>query len=224
MKKKKELRMTALVLAIALMVIYLPFSAIATEPAPTIGNAKNAADAMAVINNGAEYTEDYKKTGEIAVAANARGTFENLYFGDTNSYTYSATVYFADDSTNYGSIRLVLGTGVDANNNNKYIEVCIRPNQGGHQGLVLNGNGETWVQSKWDNSKYGTIPKAYEYTVQYENGKVSFWIDNNLIFDSINISDRLSNINLHPGFYSQRCNGTISDIKLWGDVEAIVCP
>lgn len=224
MKKKKELRMTALVLAIALLVIYLPFSAIATEPAPTIGNAKNAADAMAVINNGAEYTEDYKKTGEIAVAANARGTFENLYFGETNSYTYSATVYFADDSTNYGSIRLVLGTGVDANNNNKYIEVCIRPNQGGHQGLVLNGNGETWVQSKWDNSKYGTIPKAYEYTVQYENGKVSFWIDNNLIFDSINISDRLSNINLHPGFYSQRCNGTISDIKLWGDVEAIVCP
>ena len=64
--------------------------------------------------------------------------------------------------------------------------------------------------------------RAYRYTAEYKDNKLSFWVDGQLVFNSVAIN--LTDVVMQPGFYSQNCSGTISDIKIWGDVEGIKSP
>lgn len=230
MQKSNMRRSIALILAFVMIATYLPISAFAAdeEGRPEIGTAENAADYMTVINNGVDCTQQYKENKTIDVAKNTSGILDGIDFGLTNSYVFSASVTFTEDVSHqppnqngWGSIRLRLGKGVDGSGNEKNIEVCMRPNLN-HQWLVFNGNGETDVKSEYKSgfNKMG----IYLYTVKYENGKVSFWIDDTLIFDAVDISSQLKYITLQPGFYSQECNGKISNVQIWGDVEPKVCP
>lgn len=230
MQKSNMRRSIALILAFVMIATNLPISAFAAdeEGRPEIGTAENAADYMTVINNGVDCTQQYKENQTINVAKNTSGILGGIDFGLTNTYVFSASVTFTEDVSHqppnqngWGSIRLRLGKGVDGSGNEKNIEVCMRPNLN-HQWLVLNGNGETDVKSEYK-SGFNKM-NTYLFTAKYENGKVSFWIDDTLIFDSVDISSQLKYITLQPGFYSQECNGKISNVQIWGDVEPKVCP
>lgn len=220
-KKMKTIRIVAFLLTLVLLVTYLPVTSFASGAEPKLGTAENAADFITVTTNSSADT-GYETTKTIQVAPELRGFFGNLDFADTNHYMYSATVNYTGDTSSYGSIRFVVGQGNNSAGAMKYIEVCLRPNVGGQSVLFLNGpdTGEEPVATYMlgDFNKL----RAYRYTVEYKQNKLSFWVDGQLIFNSVAIP--LEDVVMQPGFYSQNCSGTISDIQIWGDVKGIACP
>ena len=223
-KKHFKVKILSLITAICVIFASAPFSigaAEATEPAP--GSAENAAEHMTVINNGTNKTEEYKVNKTVTVAANTRGSFDSLYFtrpADTAVYYYSANMNILNDTSNYGSVRFVLGYG-NIGDVKKYIEVCYRP---GINQIVafLNGNGETplYVGGGY-NFAYA---QEYRCTAVYDCGKISFWVNGILVIDNVSLPEELTDIVLEPGFYSQNCDGTIKNIYIWGDTESTKCP
>lgn len=219
--KKNSTRIIAFLLAVALIIGYVPVTSTAAGAEPKIGSSENVADYITVTTNSTEDT-GYETTKKINVTPELRGFFGNLQFADTNHYMYSATVNYTEDSSTYGSIRFVLGQGKTGTGETKDIEVCLRPNVGGQCVLFLSGpeTGEQAV-SVYMLGDFNKL-RAYRYTTKYKDNKLSFWVDGQLVFNSVAID--LQDVTLRPGFYSQNCSGTISDIKLWGDVEGIKSP
>lgn len=218
-----------LVLTIIILLAGTTFSVLASSIEPTIGSASNEAQNMTVINNGTDVTSAYHSTKQIDVEANTEGSFYNLTFDIWNTYMYSANVRFVEDSSDYGSIRLILGYGFNHNGVKRQIEVCVRPKL---RQAVLFERGWDPNEEKANRSEKAvavkggfselSIGKTFRYTVKYENGKVSFWLDGNRVFDQVMVD--LDSITLQPGFYSQNCKGTISGIQIWGDVKAKKLP
>ena len=178
-----------------------------------------------VINNGVDETDSYNSTNKINIKANTRGSLGNIYYyggSDNCTYYYSADICIDNDTSTYGSIRLVLGY-CQFENNKKNIEVCVRPTLGGQTVFFLNGNGEYAV--KVGNSQNDIkVGDTFNCIAKYDSGKVSFWINDILIFDNIALPSGATDVNLQAGFYSQNCTGSISNIKIWGDAEVCVCP
>ena len=178
-----------------------------------------------VINNGIDETESYNSTNTINIKANTRGTLGNIYYyggSDNCTYYYSADICIENDTSTYGSIRLVLGN-CQYENYKKNIEVCLRPTLGGQTVFFLNGNGEYAV--KVGNSQNDIkVGDTFNCLAKYDYGKVSFWVNDILIFDNIALPYGATDVNLQAGFYSQNCTGTMSNIKIWGDAEVCVCP
>ncbi len=217
---RKLTQWVAFAIAIVMVITFLNFPS-AAAGRPQMGTQENAADAMAVVTNGGN-ADDFQETKVIRVEPELRGYYGNLHFGETDSYNYSANVKFEEDLSTYGSIRMVLGYGMNESNQKQFIEVCLRPNVAGQNVLFLNGPeiGEVALAT-YQVGDYKEL-REYRYTARYENKKVSFWVDGQMIFKGEDIP--LNDIVLQPGFYSQNCKGTISDIQIWGDVKGTVCP
>ena len=180
---------------------------------------------ISVNNNGVDETEIYKSTNQINLSENTRGDFGNIYYfggAEDCTYYYSADICVKSDTSTYGSIRMVLGY-CQYENNKKYIEVCVRPSLSGQTVFFLNGNGEYAVKvgQSQTNIKIGD---TYHCLAKYDCGKVSFWINDILIFDAISLPDTVTDVSLEAGFYSQHTKGTISNINIWGNIETCECP
>lgn len=220
-ERMKRSRVFAFLIALAILAGNLPVISMAAGAEPKLGDAANAAETITVSTNYSDNT-GYEETKSIPVTPGERGFFGNLNFGKTNHYKYSATVTYTGDTSTYGSIRFVAGHGKDSEGRLSYIEVCLRPNVSGQSVLFLNGpeSGENAVVTHMQGD-FNKL-RAYRYTMEYKDKKLSFWVDGQLIFNSVSIS--LNDIVLQPGFYSQNCSGTITNIQIWGDVEGISCP
>lgn len=211
----KRVKLICLITALVLCISSLPLSVSAAQE-PSIGSSRNAAEYMTVINNGTDYTQTFKNSGEISVAADTRGFFGNIFFtGDT--FNYSADILVSSDYSTYGSIRMVLGA-CKYKGNTKNIELCVRPSLGGQTVFFLTGNGEDAV-SVGNSQKDVKIGTAYHCTVKYENGKISYWVNGVLVFNAVSLPSGVENVMFQPGFYSQCCAGKISNIAIWGDAE-----
>ncbi len=210
-------------LAFCLVIVSVPKIILAEENSlPSRGNAPNAAEALTVLNNDAA-TQIYQQTKTVNVAKNTRGKFSNMYFygdGTECTYYYAADINIADDTSNYGSVRLTLGSGT-YNGRTVYIEVCYRP--GINQSVAfLNGGGETPLQvSGGQGLQYGTV---YHCVAVYDKGAISFYANGIKLINSARLPDDMTDIVLDTGYYSQNSNGTISNIEIWGDAESLACP
>ena len=220
-ERMKLSRAVALLVITVMLAGHLPVTSLASGTEPKIGDAQNAADSITVTTNYSDNT-GYEETKNIPITPGVRGFFGNLNFGKTKHYKYSATVAYTEDTSTYGSIRFVAGYGKDSAGRMKYIEVCLRPNVSGQSVLFLNGpdSGEN-VVATYMQGDFNKL-RAYRYTMEYKNNKLSFWVDGQLTFNSVSVN--LDDIILQPGFYSQNCRGTISNIQIWGDVKGIACP
>lgn len=210
----------SLLLIVAFVLSIIPLTVNASNEEPQIGVNENAADYMSVTNNDVDYTANFRNTKEINVAANTRGSFGNIKYTG-NVYYYSADIYVESDSSSYGSIRMILGT-CTYSAYERYIEVCIRPNLDGQAVFFLNGSGLN-SSGEYAVKVHGPtnikLGDTYCCTVKYDNGKISFWVDGALIFDSVALPDKTREIAPEAGFYSQNCEGKISNVSIWGDVE-----
>lgn len=212
----------SLLLIVAFLLSIIPLTVNASNEEPQIGVNVNAADYMSVTNNDVDYTANFRNTKEINVAANTRGSFGNIKYTG-NVYYYSADIFVESDSSSYGSIRMILGT-CTYSAYKRYIEVCIRPNLDGQAVFFLNGSGLN-SSGEYAVKVHGPtnvkVGDTYRCTVKYDNGKISFWVDGTLIFDSVALPDKTRKIAPAAGFYSQNCEGKISNVSIWGDVEKI---
>ena len=220
----KYCRFVALVMAFIVAFSCIPFPTLATDNEPKIGTAMNAANQMTVSNNGVDVTADYQTNKVINVdtgtAGFGNGTFGNLIFGDSNSYNYVATVKMTEDKTgSYGSLRLTFGQGT-CNGMEGTLEVVIRPNlddvvlfhhvhqTGGAENVIAHIGG-----------KATELNQDIACSIQYNNGKVSFWMNGEAIISDLDLAGAgITNIKLEPGFCAQESAGTISNIQIWGDV------
>lgn len=220
-------RAIACTLAVVIIATSIPMLSWASAQKPNIENSRNIALDMGVINDGVDYTTIYKKTGQIVIEDGKSGTFKNLAYGESNTYNMSARVKINSYTQSHGSIRLRLASGEDGDAI-RYVEVCIRPEK---QRAILflykwNGTGTKEIAKKQE-TNITNISKEMLYTVSYANGKVSFWLGEQQIFDKVDITkgdNALSDITLETGFFADACSGTISNLQIWGDVEAIVAP
>ncbi len=224
MNKTRKRKIVALALLLSAICIVTPLSIWASNAEPTIGSATNVADSAIVNNAGVNVTESYREDKKVTFNEAERGSFGELVFGSTNTYTYSADVTFREDSSTYGSIRFVLGTGIRTKDSKACtIEVGIRPNCGDAV-LFANANGDEGEPlGHIANIEGLEIGDTYRYTAKYEDGKISFWVnDGKLIFDEIDITGTVKDIALTTAYYSQNCKGTIADVKIWGDVKPLI--
>ena len=223
---KKNILTRIMMVVLSISILLSSFSAISV-----IADSSNTEEGtttplnITVNNNGVDETEIYKSTNQINVVENTRGNFGNIYYfggAENCTYYYSADICVKSDTSTYGSIRMVLGY-CQYENNKKYIEVCVRPSLSGQTVFFLNGNGEYAVKvgQSQTNIKIGD---TYHCLAKYDCGKVSFWINDILIFDAISLPNTVTDVNLEAGFYSQNCKGTISNINIWGDMETCECP
>ena len=221
-KKTGVKKVIALLLVVTFVLSMIPMSVNASDEEPDIGGNENAAEYMTVINNDVDYTSSFRNTGEIEVSPNTRGSFDNIKYTG-NVYYYSADIYIASDSSSYGSIRMVLGT-CTYSAYKRYIEVCVRPNLNGQAVFFLDGNGLN-ESGEYAVSVAGStgvkVGDTYHCTAKYDNGTLSFWVNGNLVFDSVALPNKTRKIAPSAGFYSQNCEGKISNVKLWGDLEKI---
>ena len=212
----------ALLLVFVYVLSVIPLTANASNEEPQIGTNSNAAEYITVTNNDVDYTADFRSTKEISIASNTRGSFGNIKHTG-NVYYYSADVCVESDTSSYGSIRMILGT-CTYSAYKRYIEVCIRPNLDGQAVIFLNGHG---LNTSGEYAVKVTGPTTvkvgdtYRCTVKYDNGTISFWVDGALIFDSVPLPAKAKKVAPLVGFYSQNCDGKISDVKIWGNVEKI---
>ena len=224
MKKYIFIRIMTVILSISIMLSSFSVISVIADSSNTEEGAKTPLN-ITVNNNGVDETEIYKSTNQINISENTRGNFGNIYYfggAENCTYYYSADICVKSDTSTYGSIRMVLGY-CQYENNKKYIEVCVRPSLSGQTVFFLNGNGEHAVKvgQSQSNIKIGDI---YHCLAKYDCGKVSFWINDILIFDAISLPNTVTDVNLEAGFYSQNCAGTISNINIWGDMETCECP
>lgn len=225
MKNNIFIKITMVILLISILLSSVSSVTVIADSSTTLEESKQAPLNITVNNNGVDETDIYKATNTINVNAGTRGTLGNIYYyggADNCTYYYSADICITNDTSTYGSIRMVLGY-CQYENNKKYIEVCVRPSLSGQTVFFLTGNGETAVKvgNSQNNIKVGD---TYHAVAKYDCGKVSFWVNNILIFDEIALPETATDINLEAGFYSQNCTGTISNIDLWGEMETCECP
>lgn len=217
--KKTMYKCLSLLTGTAIVLALLPITASASAE-PIFSGETNAAGFMRVTVGNDDVTDSFKESGNISVKENTRGNFTNIFFTG-NTYYYSASVKIENDTSTYGSIRLVAGT-CKMDGSIGYLEVCARPNIGGQTVYFINANGETAVEV--GNNVSVNIGDTARYTVKYENREISLWINGTQIFESVKLPAKAKNVQPAPGFYSQNCSGTISDIKIWGELEQKVCP
>jgi len=212
----------ALLLVLIYVLSMVPLTANASNEEPQLGANDNIAEYMTVTNNDVDCTADYRNTKEINVISNTRGSFGNIKHTG-NVYYYSADICVENDTSSYGSIRMILGT-CTYSAYKRYIEVCIRPNLDGQAVIFLNGHGFNTSGEYAVNVVGPTdikVGDTYRCTAKYDNGTISFWVNSTLIFDSVPLPAKTKKVTPSVGFYSQNCNGKISDVKIWGDVEKI---
>lgn len=221
MKKGNKQKRVWIAALACVLCVGMAFSIQAQDTEPVIGNAKNMANAAIVHKNGANVTESYRADQKIKVEDENRGGFGELLGGSTNAYTYSAEVTFSEDPAGYGSIRLVVGSGKrKSDGKDCTIEVGVRPNCNDAV-LFANANGDEGSPLGHQGVDGLEIGKTYRYTVSFESGKLSFWVDGNSVFDKIDVAASVDNITLAPEFYSQKCTGYLSKVQIWGDIEAL---
>ncbi len=225
MKNNIFIKVTMVILLISILLSSFSSVTVIADSSTTSEESKTEPLNITVNNNGVDETDIYKATNTINVNASTRGTFGNIYYyggAENCTYYYSADICITNDTSTYGSIRMVLGY-CQYENNKRYIEVCVRPSLSGQTVFFLNGNGETAVKvgNSQNNIKIGD---TYHAVAKYDCGKVSFWVNNILIFDEVALPETATDINLEAGFYSQNCTGTISNIDLWGEMETCECP
>lgn len=217
--KKTMYKCLSLLTGTAIVLALLPITASASAE-PIFPGETNAAEFMCVTVGNDDVTDSFKESGNILVKENTRGNFTNIFFTG-NTYYYSASVKIENDTSTYGSIRLVAGT-CKMSGATGYLEVCARPNISGQTVYFINANGETAV--KVGSNVAVNIGDTARYTVKYDNGEISLWINGTQIFESVKLPKKAKKVQPAPGFYSQNCNGTISDIKIWGELEQKTCP
>lgn len=232
-ERMKWFRIVAIALAIVLVAIYLPLSSLATDSVPTIGSAVNMVDKAKITKSGVDVTTEYAANKTLTFSNNQEGYINNLIFG-SNSYTYSAKVRINDVSySGYASIRLILGTGKSSDGKLRNMELCVRPTGSQTVFFLRDGSDETVATNGVKGLQGLTVQQEYTYTITYDNGKVTFWVDDGTqgikIFDKIDVTDKLSDITLAPGFCAKGCTGadgggTISDIKIWGNDISVLAP
>lgn len=60
---------------------------------------------------------------------------------------------------------------------------------------------------------------AYTYMIQVKNGKLKFWMNDTLIFDEVDLSKSVSDIEPNFGYIAMGSKGTISDVEIWDGSE-----
>lgn len=234
--KQKTMRIVTFSLALLLLVTGMPMASSATETMPTIGNATNVADRAKITAAGVDVTEEYAKNGVIVFKNMTEGYVNNLIFGKSNRFTFSAKAKMSDASfalNNHGSVRLIIGTGKDSSGTRRNIELCIRPGISNVGFFMRNRTDEKKV-TDGTNLKGLKKQQEYTYTVVYENGKVTFWADDGeksvKFYDQFDITKVLSDIELKPGFSVRSCNGEgdedamVSGIQIWGSDLSVLAP
>lgn len=225
-KRRAELLLCVLA-AFCAVFVNLPYITAASSE-PQIGSLKNAADNMTVLLSGAEYSK-YQTEKKIdfdngGVNCNLVAEFKNLLFESSNNFSVSANIKVTNDASSYGSIRLFVASGVTKKANDKRVknvELCIRPkNKTVILLLSAGGLGEEVIATAAGTE---ALPDgSYRYMVSYNNGRVSFWLNGNCIFDSVDITNNVTSPSPKIGLLSQNCSGTVFDIAIFGGVNSIM--
>lgn len=213
-------RLLACALAIAMIFQCLPDKGTVSEAAtdtiskPVIGKQVNLAhSAVKLISS---FDTDTTKVQYLDLgAAEIKG--DTWYFSGTFSYEQLTSAYA-------GGLNFIFGEGM-YNSESKELAITARPNvQGGNvidtQLVVWAGvDSDALYVSGTSDVKYGT-GVDYTYTVKYSKKKVSLWIDDNLMINEFDLSTKsVTDINPKFGFNADGTKGTISDIKIWDNVQ-----
>lgn len=141
---------------------------------------------------------------------------ENVLYGSSGTYYFSGTVN-GENAVYWGSMRfLVAERQIDSGETEK-INVCLRP--GIHNQIVVFSNGTSAGEQALS---VGQLPDGvsvgdtYTYTVAYENGTISFYVDDVLVVNRLALDGVFTP---KSGVMAQACQGIVTDIRLWGDVQ-----
>ena len=98
------------------------------------------------------------------------------------------------------------------------VSVGLQPGlQNGVSVLVNNGSSAAQTLYTTKLPSWVNMREIYTYTAVYENGTLSFYVDNVLAVNRLKLGETVTP---KVGLCADRCRGEVTDIRLWGDVYA----
>ena len=98
------------------------------------------------------------------------------------------------------------------------VSVGLQPGvQNGVSVLVNNGSSAAQTLYTTKLPSWVNMREIYTYTAVYENGTLSFYVDNVLAVNRLKLGETVTP---RVGLCADRCRGEVTDIRLWGDVYA----
>ncbi len=160
---------------------------------------------------------------EIPIAASKESDpviYAGIAYEDT--YYYSGTVQITEadsEAENYG-IGMILGTAT-CQGETAYMEARYQPERKHALLLLRTASGETVLKDVALDESTAPTTNSYTYTGMYDRGEVSFWVDDTLIFSRENIrrTEGVTEVLPQAGACGSQCDGSLSDIKIWGETE-----
>lgn len=184
------------------------------KKAPVIGTKGNLA-------NGKTVPTSFSGTENVALELGR--IFENKA---NASWYYSGTFSYSQLAESEGGLHLIFGEGTyDSGKKDLTVAAQAVKTEGEVTGTKVVVKAGDQVLSTSDSTvKYGTATD-YKYTVMVSSHKVSFWIDDTLLVEKFDLAGAgVTDITPKFGMNANGTAGTISDIKVWGDIEISTRP
>lgn len=147
---------------------------------------------------------------------------------DAATWNFSGVVNYNTFADELGGLNLIFGEGTkEDTRKNLTISAQIHKEDGAvkdTQLVVGTGLDGEVLHSETKEEQY-ELNKEYTYTVQVSEGKVCFWIDDVLLLDSFDLTEvGISDIKPKFGINGNGTSGTLSDVKVWGDLSISTRP
>lgn len=229
MKLFKFKRLIIFFLTVVLLIVCIPFSNyLAADKEPVFSNEDVNAFEYAVPDT---VPDVFSQNGDsIDVGGyNASDSIRriiypyNVNYGAEKSYTASADIKISDFDGNYSRIWLIVGKGT-YNNTTRFIgaSVCFYNNIVRTAISATNDNGGDKIYNELRPSVLNgyDVSISHKYTVSYNDGVLSFWVDGNQLYDSVDLKTfpgcEISDISPCFGIMRKNASGVVNNIKLWG--------
>lgn len=151
------------------------------------------------------------------------------------TWYYQGTFKYTAEFNNYCGVGFIFGKGT-YESETRNLALSIRPTgtAGDNQIVLWAGDtqndrgfeGETFVDRReafWpaiSNQIDYVINQDYIYTVKYQAGKISLWIDDTCIISDWTMPSEITNVQPVFGLDYDGTAGTVSNVHVWGDVES----
>lgn len=149
-------------------------------------------------------------------------TGDTWYYSGTFTYSTLNTwsglaVVFAKATYNDATKTPIVGT--------RDLAVSVRNTDTGLDALI-------WVDAERDNQMYikRIFPSrealktdtTYTYMIKVEAGKLTFWLDDTLIWEEFDLNEYVSDIQPNFGYIAMGSKGTISNVEIWDGSEVAI--
>ena len=177
---------------------------------PTLGTNTNLAIEENMPTEFVGFTAQYLNLGGVKSAK------------EDSTWCYKGKYQYGEDTGSWKGLKIIFGQGI-YNGNSVDLAVSARLNGDGNTQVIVWAGNDALHIGELEGNIYNNTATDYEFAVKISETKVSFWINDDLIIKTLNLSN-VTNITPQFGLNPDGTTGTISHIEVWGDLLSVSAP